>query len=108
MTSPPNGTNCALPFPCPAQRFGLRGVNRPTDHAITRSFGTASVGRSLVSRTQQICMEHPATKKRGADPEVPHKSAQEKPDDIMERKLEQGLEESMAGSDPVSITQPPP
>jgi hypothetical protein len=24
----------------------------------------------------------------------------------MERKLEQGLEESMAGSDPVSITQP--
>ena len=26
----------------------------------------------------------------------------------MERKLEQGLEESMAGSDPVSITQPPP
>ena len=25
----------------------------------------------------------------------------------MERKLEQGLEESMAGSDPVNITQPP-
>ena len=25
----------------------------------------------------------------------------------MERKLEQGLEESMAGSDPVSVTQPP-
>jgi hypothetical protein len=24
----------------------------------------------------------------------------------MERKLEQGLEETMAGSDPVSITQP--
>ena len=24
----------------------------------------------------------------------------------MERKLEEGLEESMAGSDPVSITQP--
>jgi hypothetical protein len=24
----------------------------------------------------------------------------------MERKLEQGLEESMAGSDPVSVTQP--
>ena len=53
-------------------------------------------------------MEHPATKKRGADPEVPHKPAHEKPDEIMERKLEQGLEESMAGSDPVSITQPPP
>jgi len=25
----------------------------------------------------------------------------------MERKLEQGLEESMTGSDPVSATQPP-
>jgi hypothetical protein len=25
----------------------------------------------------------------------------------MERKLEQGLEEYMAGSDPVSVTQPP-
>ena len=25
----------------------------------------------------------------------------------MERKLEQGLEESMTGSDPVSVTQPP-
>jgi hypothetical protein len=25
----------------------------------------------------------------------------------MERKLEEGLEESMAGSDPVSVTQPP-
>ena len=24
-------------------------------------------------------MEHPATKKRGADPEVPHKPAHEKP-----------------------------
>jgi hypothetical protein len=31
----------------------------------------------------------------------------EKPDDDMERKLEEGLEESMAGSDPVSIAQPP-
>jgi hypothetical protein len=52
-------------------------------------------------------MVHPATKKRGADPEVPRKSTQKNPDDVMERKLEQGLEESMAGSDPVSITQPP-
>ena len=33
-------------------------------------------------------------------------AAHEKPDDAMERKLEEGLEESMAGSDPVSITQP--
>ena len=51
-------------------------------------------------------MEHPATKKRGGDPDVKHTAAHDKPDDATERKLEQGLEESMAGSDPVSITQP--
>ena len=51
-------------------------------------------------------MEHPATKKRGGDPDVKHTAAHEKPDDATERKLEQGLEELMAGSDPVSITQP--
>jgi hypothetical protein len=51
-------------------------------------------------------MEHPATRKRGGDPDVKHTAAHEKPDDATERKLEQGLEESMAGSDPVSITQP--
>ena len=51
-------------------------------------------------------MEHPATKKRGGDPDSKHKPLHEKPDDVMERKLEEGLEESMAGSDPVSITQP--
>jgi hypothetical protein len=51
-------------------------------------------------------MAHPATKKRGGDPDVKHAPHHEKPDDAMERKLEQGLEESMAGSDPVSITQP--
>ena len=44
-------------------------------------------------------MAHPATEKRGGNPDVKHK-----PD---ERKLEQGLEESMTGSDPVSVTQPP-
>ena len=52
-------------------------------------------------------MAHPATKKRGGDPDVKHKPAHEKPDDELERKLEQGLEESMTGSDPVSVTQPP-
>ena len=51
-------------------------------------------------------MAHPATKKRGGDPDVRHKAPQDKPNDAMERKLEQGLEESMAGSDPVAITQP--
>jgi hypothetical protein len=51
-------------------------------------------------------MVHPATKKRGADPHVPPKRADKHPRDEAERKLEQGLEETMAGSDPVSITQP--
>jgi hypothetical protein len=51
-------------------------------------------------------MVDPAAKKRGADPQVPEKPLHEKPRDIAERKLEQGLEESMAGSDPVAITQP--
>ena len=51
-------------------------------------------------------MTHPSTKKRGADPHVPKKP--EKSRDDAEHKLEQGLEESMAGSDPVSITQPAP
>ena len=51
-------------------------------------------------------MVHPAAKKRGADPHVPAKPAHQHPKDSAERKLEQGLEETMAGSDPVSITQP--
>ena len=51
-------------------------------------------------------MDSPASKKRGADPEV-RTSAQSKADHALERKLEQGLEESMAGSDPISIVQPP-
>ena len=51
-------------------------------------------------------MAHPATQKRGGNPDVKHKPAHEKPNDDLERKLEEGLEESMAGSDPVSITQP--
>jgi len=38
---------------------------------------------------------------------VKHKSKRQKPKGAMERKLEQGLEESMAGPDPVSVTQPP-
>ena len=53
-------------------------------------------------------MVHPATKKRGADSQVPAKSKAQTPRDATERKLEQGLEESMAGSDPVSVTQPQP
>jgi hypothetical protein len=55
---------------------------------------------------KEISMAVPATKRRGGDPDVKPKPAREKPQDAMERKLEEGLEESMAGSDPVSITQP--
>ena len=51
-------------------------------------------------------MAHPATEKRGGNPDVKQKPEREKPKDPMERKLEQGLEESMTGSDPVSVTQP--
>jgi hypothetical protein len=53
-------------------------------------------------------MAHPATKRRGADPHVPEKPKQkhQTPNEASERKLEQGLEETMAGSDPVSIVQP--
>ena len=52
-------------------------------------------------------MAHPATEKRGGNPDVKQKPKYEKPKIAMERKLEQGLEESMTGSDPVSVTQPP-
>jgi hypothetical protein len=47
----------------------------------------------------------PAAKKRGADAHVPSKSPDHRPTEE-DRRLEQGLEESMAGSDPPSITQP--
>ena len=40
---------------------------------------------------------HPATKKRGADPHVPSKIKRKRPSNPKEQKLEQGLEESMAG-----------
>jgi hypothetical protein len=67
-------------------------------------------GRALVwdqIHREEHSMSDPAIKKRGGDPDVKSKHVDERPDDAMERKLEQGLEESMAGSDPISITQPP-
>ena len=48
-----------------------------------------------------------AVKKRGGDPDVKPKPKAEKSDSALERALEQGLEESMAGSDPINVTQPP-
>jgi hypothetical protein len=43
---------------------------------------------------------------RGGNPDVKHEAERQKPKDPIERKLEQGLEESMTGSDPVSVAQP--
>ena len=48
-----------------------------------------------------------ATKRRGGNPDIKPKPHSEKPDDALERALEEGLEESMGGSDPVNVTQPP-
>ena len=68
--------------------------------------------RKLLQAEKELAVEelpkkvHPATKKRGADSHVPSKTKRKRPSDPKERKLEQGLEESMAGSDPVSVTQP--
>ena len=45
-------------------------------------------------------MIDPAAKRRGADPAVPEKTKNQKIGAATEKKLEQGLEESMAGSDP--------
>lgn len=59
-------------------------------------------------RLREMTMVHPSVKKRGADAQVPRKPKHKTPKSPVEKKLEQGLEESMAGSDPVSITQPAP
>jgi hypothetical protein len=53
-------------------------------------------------------MAHPSTDKRGGDPDLKKQPAQKGEAASAEKKLEQGLEESMAGSDPVSETQPAP
>jgi hypothetical protein len=66
----------------------------------------------LIEAEKELAVEelpklvHPATKKRGADSHVPSKIKRKRPSNPKEQKLEQGLEESMAGSDPVSVTQP--
>ena len=68
--------------------------------------------RELIEAEKELAVEelhktvHPATKKRGADFHVPSKTKRKRPSNPKEQKLEQGLEESMAGSDPVSVTQP--
>jgi hypothetical protein len=62
---------------------------------------------SLVrANIMEAMMVHPAAKRRGADPHVPEKPQNQKPHQSAEHALEQALEETMAGSDAVSITQP--
>lgn len=53
-------------------------------------------------------MAHSSTEKRGGNPDLKKQPAQKAEGGKQEKKLEQGLEESMAGSDPVSVTQPAP
>jgi hypothetical protein len=48
-----------------------------------------------------------AGKTRGGDPNIHRPPAQKKEPDPWERALEEGLEESFPGSDPVNVTQPP-
>jgi hypothetical protein len=68
--------------------------------------------RQLIEAEKELAAEelpkivHPATKKRGADSHVPSRVKRKRASNPNEQKLEQGLEESMAGSDPVSVTQP--
>jgi hypothetical protein len=52
-------------------------------------------------------MMNPSTEKRGGNPDLKKQPAEKAGSDA-EKKLEQGLEESMAGSDPISVTQPSP
>ena len=47
------------------------------------------------------------TRRRGGDPDVKDRPRSETPSDPTERALEEGLEESFPGSDPLNITQPP-
>ena len=55
-------------------------------------------------REPGVIAHDPAIIRRGGDPEAP--TEESGPLDSPEQKLEQGLEETMAGSDPVSIVQP--
>jgi hypothetical protein len=50
---------------------------------------------------------HPPANTRGGDADVKRPPA-EKRRDSLEKALDQGLEESFPGSDPVNVTQPPP
>jgi len=62
----------------------------------------------LTSDTAEADMKNPSIERRGGNPDPKKQPAQSKHADEDEKKLEQGLEETMPGSDPVSITQPAP
>jgi hypothetical protein len=57
--------------------------------------------------SKEIPMGALAKKHRGGDPDVRSKPRRDEPSDALERALEEGLEESFPGSDPINVTQPP-
>jgi hypothetical protein len=57
---------------------------------------------------QEDSMDSQAKKTRGGHADIKNPPAQKRDKDEMEKALEQGLEESFPGSDPVNVTQPPP
>jgi hypothetical protein len=67
--------------------------------------------RKLLQAEKELAVEelpklvHPAAKKCGADSHVPSRVKRKRPSNPKEQKLEQCLEESMAGSDPAGVTQ---
>jgi hypothetical protein len=87
----------ALFPPADAGLAGLRAENgRGTPAGIRRYLPTA----------WEIPMNQSATPRRGGKADVPGEPQKKPNADAKERALEEALEESMAGSDPVSITQP--
>jgi hypothetical protein len=85
-----------------SKRAAVRRKERKVDEA----------KRRLIEAKKELAAEelpktiHPAMRKRGADSHVPSGIKRKRPSNPKEHKLEQVLEESMAGSDPVSVTQP--
>jgi hypothetical protein len=63
-------------------------------------------GLNVHRRRSPMKKKQPSTKKRGGEANVGRSNHAKRLEDKKERKLEQGLEESMAGSDVVSVTQP--
>jgi aconitate hydratase len=93
------------------QSTSKKGVSKST--TVRRKERKVDEARhKLIEAEKELAVEelpkkvHPATNKRGADSHVPSKIKRKRPENPKEKKLEQGLEESMAGSDPVSVTQP--